>query len=971
MALFSLKIATESLINTRGSCVSSKNQFSVNRWFQSITPPVSHELKSKPDNKFHSRLPSFKTKLMPTPELNNDGIFKPSNFLVPGWSGESLKSKNSAKLERIFKIITNDVFNQILKIQNLPKNLKTEIYEDFISFAESLNKNDININNYKQFWDELFNEKSLYREDLDQFLQIYSYRVTLIYFYKVRFIAELSKKLGKDLDIKNAFYPNSYLISIFGKGGANDLPAQALELSIYSWFRPSSLLKNTLLNLINLCFELTVSEIYKTIALEEHDYSKSNQDFSHTMSHKNFGLFINALLINFPIWEELIGHKLFSATEVASNLEIISTKFCGDHLSDIALSHWLAQENNKDFKWDQILCPDFKSKDFGNNYYFKLCNELQFLTFLTEISHFQSDDLVNFISKVFKGHTSNKKNTKSLDQKDFLFLEQRTKNSTYDRIILNLTDLPQNNAHHFLCQKIKNEHTNIKDQGLLYVISNQKLFVPSQKNRVQKLLQLYNIEAILTLEAIKGKGEIGNYVYILSKKSESLIFDKLNNKSHKDYVFHFTFNAELESFYQFSNITDLLQGFLNEHCDSVPPLYHQEISPEFKLSFHQDCIMDARLIHSQGESEGEVTHPNFFKNLMETCIPFDQLFNIEQINDQKVNELNRRTDSNNHSSCQDIYPVVCVVNLNEEEPRIQLISTENISSAIFEWGVSNCYYFGLRAKWHSLDLNLFKEYFSSSVGEQIIRLTFTGTPAKIKSKLAKLLIPKFFIEDQKIPNHLEATLNILKLSESKILEQHPIELKKKYQNTEKFLKEMVVLYPKETINNLSLFCNNLKNILTHFEQGNFLNINFNNPVIKNPLTEMQLISMIKNEDIHPEFMPYIDQQSLDNIIDSHEVKTIKTTDLTHHAIELSSNGVTIVRIYSDYYMICFINYLLGSAPNLPLKVIFESLCLPSVIELKGLIDNYLSFKEVTEYIYRRSMSLISTAISSSINKSNT
>lgn len=949
--------------------MSSKNQFSVNRWFQPISSPALIPKETPAKN--HSRLPSFKTKMKNSPSnhFDSDGAFNASNYLVPGWSGDSLISKNTAKLERILKILTNDVLEQITKIQSLPKTLKSEIYEDFISYAESLNRNDINIDSFQVFWNELYNEESSHRQDLDQFLKIYSYRVVLIYFYKVRFIAELSRKLKKDIDIKSAFYPNSYLISIFGRGGANDLPAQALEQSIYSWYRPSSSLKNTLLNLISLSFELTISEIYKTVSLEEQDYIKSSNNYSHTISHKNFGLFINALLINFPIWEDLIGHKRFSATEVASNLEIISTKFSGDNLPGMALSHWLAQENNKDFKWDQILCPDFKSKSFENNFYFKLCNELQFLTFLTEISHFQSNDLINFISKVFRGHTSNKKDTKSDGQKDFLFLDTRSKSSTYDRIVLNLTNFPKNNSHHYLCQKIKNEHQSLKDVGLLYVVSNQKLFVPSQKERVKKILELYNIEAIITLEDIKGKGEVGNYVYILSKKSESLIFDKLDGQSQKHYVFHFRFNADLETFYQFSNVTDLMQNFFYEHCDNVPPLYHRELTSNFKVSFHQDCIMDARLIHAQSSETSEITHPNFFKNLISTCVPLDKLFYIDQINPQEFSQFNELgTSLNNNSS--DIYPVICAVCMQEEEPKLKLIKTKYLSSAIYEWGQKQCYYFGLKPKWHDLDLNLFQEYFQSPIGKQIIRLTFTGNPSMLKAKMAKLLIPRFFMEDQEIPVHLNTTLNILKFSEEKILEQHPIELKKRYQNTEKFLKEMIELYPKDTISHLSIFCVNLKNILSHFERGDFLNINFNNPVIKEPLTRLKLTPILQNPDVHFEFMPNTDKSSLNLMIDNFEMKTIKTTDLTHHAIEFQSNNRPLLQVYSDYYMICFLNYLMTSIPNITLKNLLECLSLPTVDDIKSLVDNYLSFKEVAEYIYRRSNQLIASGISTAINKPN-
>ena len=112
-------------------------------------------------------------------------------------------------------------------------------------------------------------------------------------------------------------------------------------------------------------------------------------------------------------------------------------KFAGDYLESLGLSHWLAQKHNKYLKWDQILCPDFKSQDFEKGLYLKNLSDLQFLTFLAEIGNGQDRDPIDFICKVINSHLYNRKNSNEI-QKSLMIDNAGLTSSTYDRIILNL-----------------------------------------------------------------------------------------------------------------------------------------------------------------------------------------------------------------------------------------------------------------------------------------------------------------------------------------------------------------------------------------------------------------------------------------------------------------------------------------------------------------------------------------------------
>ena len=100
----------------------------------------------------------------------------------------------------------------------------------------------------------------------------------------------------------------------------------------------------------------------------------------------------------------------------------------------------------------------------------------------------------------------------------------------YNRVLLNITDLPKKNPHHYLIQKIFSENETLKRSGYLFVSTNQNLFVPSQSERVEQLLETLKLEAIFNFEGIKGKGEVPNFIYIFFRKVPVM------RMSNQDYI---------------------------------------------------------------------------------------------------------------------------------------------------------------------------------------------------------------------------------------------------------------------------------------------------------------------------------------------------------------------------------------------------------------------------------------------------
>jgi hypothetical protein len=347
---------------------------------------------------------------------------------------------------------------------------------------------------------------------LAQFIEIYSNRVATVTFLKLRFISSLLEKCSIELNDKVLIYPTSFLSQVFKKGSITELNSRALESNLYSWYAPNEALKETMKDLLYLSRDLSIAEIIKTVSTRTQISDDQSKIYSHALSHVGVGLFLNSLQVNLPMWLDALEEKPIPAQ--GEQEHIISCKYFGDYLESLSLSHWLAQENNKHFRWDEMLCPDFKGLEFVSGTFTKICNELQLLTFLAHKAENQGSKPVEYICKIMGGHFKNRKNDHA---KNGLLLEDDPfYSSSYDRVVLNLCQFPKNNPQHYLMTQILDQVKYLKPNGYLYVLSSKKLFVPSLRERLEPILNELKAEAIFDLENLKGRGELGSYIYVFT-----------------------------------------------------------------------------------------------------------------------------------------------------------------------------------------------------------------------------------------------------------------------------------------------------------------------------------------------------------------------------------------------------------------------------------------------------------------------
>jgi hypothetical protein len=919
----------------------TKKTFIAQQWFQkeSESPAESKSAHTQNLDKENSpaknRFPTFTSKKKPLkqPDLN-DSKFSPVNCFVPGWKGESLSSRQVITFERLLKKIQDDVRAELLKTKDFPRSIKMGLHTEFLSFADGQGLHFEGLDDIGRFWQHLNAEKLAEDKQISQFIDIYAGRIATITFLKLRFIATLLEKCGLELTDRALLAPTSFLSQIFKKGTQAEINSRALESNLYSWYRPNEGMKDSMKELLLLSKELAITEIIKNVSVRTQIAKDQGRVYSHALSQVSLGLFLNSLQINFPLWLETIEGKTIPNGGLQEE-EIISCKYYGDYLESLSLSHWLAQENNLNGQWDQILCPDFKGFDFVSGVFTKICNELQFLTFLVHKAEHQQVKPVEYICKIMGSHYCNRKNTTI---KQGLLLENNLfYSSTYDRVVLNLCQFPRNNPQHFLISQIMEQVKYLKNDGYLFVLSSKKLFVPSLRERLAPLLKELKAEAIFDLEEVKGKGELGSYIYIFRKRSQEY-------SSDKQVCSYFRISADLKNFQEFSSITDHLRSFYLSHLVEMPPIAQLEFSDSFRLEYFQEALVNGMLIHSANEDSSRITHPAFFKGLLNSCIPLDTVFEIKSLS---LTEKSSNQDFGLNIGLKKDPSYFLVVDFRRGEVNLELHPMDTFRSIHSDYGETLCSYFELNPKIAGLNPNLLRNYFTTPIGKQVTNLTFTSGPSLVKGSLAKLLIPKFMMETDSLPSHLRPTFDLFERSEIEFLEMAPDKVLKSFNHSDQVAKDILPKYACEILSHYSNLERTLLALIWKMDDGRYgQKISFNNPVIQSLLVKKVTRPLYPhNEDVYYDRIENSSPAELHLPLTQTQIKVTHEGDLKFYFLELMSGDRVIVRFCSEEIVILFLNFILSHALNVPISKILKAVHLPSLTDLMSIIDSTEDMKQ--------------------------
>lgn len=879
------------------------------------------------------RFPTFikHNVVRPAPKLEGNR-FSPLHCFVPGWKGDSLLSKNVIKFERLMTLVQMDIKNDLFRTKDFPKTIKLGLYNEFLSYAESLGLHFEGLEDLGSFWSMIDPEKLAEEKHLSEFIDIYANRVATITFLKLRFIASLLDRCNIELTDKALLYPTGFLSQIFKKGSHTELQSRALESNLYSWYQPHEGLKETMKELLSVSKELGITEITKHISLRTQIAQDQSKVYSHALSHVSMGLFLNSLQINFPLWLETMEGKSIPLPQEEE--KIISCKYFGDYLESLSLSHWLAQENNIEYRWDEILCPDFKGLEFISGTFTKVCNELQFLTFLAHKAFYQGDKPIDYICKIMGGHFRNRKNTQ---MKQGLLLEDNPfYTSTYDRVVLNLCHFPKNNPQHYLMTQIMDQVKYLKSNGYLFVLSPKKLFVPSLRERLEPVLRELKTEAIFDFENVKGKGELGSYIYIFRKKHTV--------ESDRQLCSYFRVSADLNNFQQFANVTEHLRSFYLSHLTEVPAMSQLEFPDSFRIEFFQEAVVNGMLIHSASEDSSRITHPSYFKSLLASCVPLDTIFEIRSLH---AEDKTYRDNALNLGLKRDV-SYFLVVDFRNGDVNLELHPMDTFRSIHSDYGETLCSYFQLLPKIPGVNPNLLRNYFLTPVGKQVTNLTFTGGHNLVKGSLSKFLVPKFLTETELLPEHLRSGFRTIELNEQQLLDANPREIQKAWKHIDQITKDLFPRYACEILSRFSNFERVLQTLIWKMDDVRLgQKVSFVNPVIQSQLEATTTRPIYpQNEDVFIEFVEGTTPSDIHLALTETQIKVTHEGELKLYSLELLHDKKTVVRLHGEEPMMLFIQFLLSHANGVAISKLLRAVHVPSLADLKNIIETTKDFKVI-------------------------
>lgn len=917
-----------------GTTTRVKNpSFSAKNWLIKNTSDASEVL--KPLDAHESV--HHETASVAVPNLST-GNFLVSDHILPKWRGESLLTKGSVKFKNVVFELFDEAKTQVQSFKYRNRSLKQSLFQEFLDYTSHNGIHPEGVSDFNQFWSQLDNENSPSYDCIQDFIKVYCLRSISVYILKIRFLTQLSSFYSKNLTKNEILNPNSTLSKIFKVSSSRELTSRALGTNEYSWFRPNENFGDSVLELSSILKDLNPIEFFKVLnheipnELSVNLFHNETDKYSHAFSNRNFGLMVNNLLVNFPKWiENHGGYFNFNGSH-----QCLSTLFTGNFLNSLTISHWIAQENNSNEIWQEIICPEFRGDNYVNGQYLKIFQEIQFMTFLVNLAPKQDKDPINLIVSLFN-QKSNKSKISASGQ--FALLDStEVQQSIYDRILVNLVNIPKKNPHHYLITNIMQNGAHLSNSGYMYVFSNQKLFVPSHAAKNEALFKQYKLLMRFNLEGLKGKGEIPRYFYIFSKRIVENKLDifgnpDVNSTLLKESCLSVNMNGDLTHFSKFDFFVDeLVKLFANKKSIDAP-LFSNETKCGLSFEFHQDAILNGKLLSNNNESD-QITHPQYFKNLTKSCIPFDQFFSVESLSNYREDENYDLLGFNLNP--KERYPYLLIVDFtNENNIRLELTTIDSLKAKKEEYGNAYFQYFGLLPKVSNLNINLFREFFKTTIGNQITQLTFNGGLKKTKAKLNAMLIPKFLEKTEFLPSHHVESLQDITLSRESIQTTDFVTYNSKFNAKLDTINLLARRYPWHT----SCILSHLKIIIGNYrDQINSgkvqANYDYNNPSL------IQKVVSLDKSPIYPNNSDIYLETLISERNDIHLPLTsaiLEKSELTY-TLKLVSNDTQVLKLHGDQQLLQFIQFILSGAQSVAISTILQSLEIPSASELNQVLS---------------------------------
>src|SRR5690606_23464471 len=118
-------------------------------------------------------------------------------------------------------------------------------------------------------------------------------------------------------------------------------------------------------------------------------------------------------------------------------------------------------------------------------------------------------------------------------------------------------------------------------------------------------------------------------------------------------------------------------------------------------------------------------------------------------------------------------------------------------------------------------------------------------------------------------------------------------------------------------------------------------INFSNPILKDPLVLSKTYPIYPNNaDIFIQFDGPSNINVLHSALQKAKKKTINNGDVVSHCLTLYANDQEAISLYSDPDMLLFLDFIMGNVLGAPIGKILQGIQVPSLENLKSILQNY-------------------------------
>lgn len=862
--------------------------------------------------------------------------FSPKSHLIHNWSGDSLLSSNALAIKKSLNSLWSTALEQFSGLEKQNPRTKQGIVSELLPYLSNEEVEELINLGINSIWHILKDKDHPLYNKVYEFRNIFTFRSVVVYFFKLRFVVHLAKQLEVKLEAQDIFNPASFIQHYFRAGSPAFFTSLCLGNHPYSWFTPQVNHKSELLKTTPLFLNISLTELTKVITFSQTQYLNFHEkNFSHALSHKEFGHFLNILMIHFPAW--IKGNRPNKQAKQNGSLpKALRTRFAGDYLKSMALAYSLDQENQISNYWSEVITADICEASFASANFFRICHEFQGLTLLTKVARKQKYDVIPLISTVMKG-----KYLRSFGQRQgVLFNDPEDFNLLYERTIFNLSTLPEKNSYYYMLKEIQNEMKLLSEQGYLYVFTNQKLFVPSQIDRLKPFLKKIKLEMTVDFSKLKARGEITKYLYVFSKRPANFSETLSGQKHLKENCPTFSFQGELLHFAQFEVVAKSLLQFMSAKDINQTPILRQFLPHNIEFQYFQDAIIDGKILSAGSQDTVSITHPKFFNKITTNCVYLKTTFQVELIQQQ---EHTRPTNFLGFHLEEDrSYPYVLVVDYkNPSVINLQIINSESLEAFQDKFGTVTYFYLKLLPLNHEISIEALRRFLSNDIGQQIIQMTVSEkslTPNKITKCIESLLIPNFLnqpVNNMKLPKSLQSLFD---LNQEEILTYSPDELKQLYSRSEPLIVKYIEQYPSLLIGKIS----SLKLVVSR-AKSKVIDDNINqtsiffNPLIINEISKPESLQPLlpHNEDVY--INPIEGSTYAKQIIGRSELSNQSTSSLT---LFDAQSDLPLVEIHSEIKLLLFIQFILQHNPNLPLNNFLNHIQVPSLDKLNQAFQKF-------------------------------